>query len=428
MDSKEIGFVATWTSTSDWLRPRPLWLTYGAIVFGAALLLAGLHYLRTYRDPIVIQASKSPLSLLHQPLLRLPRASRVLKRAHRLDGTLATLGISDAQWTRTLTVALSPTSSVQHLIDLLGARHVNQIDPKTIRIELPPLRLRFGPHVAMAILDGPRVEPGQAQRLTETIRGAGMTSALLLDFTQAENASEGFADIARFAPVVLTPSAVRDLLLAKHPLRALEAEISKQRPLRELSPYRTAGGIEDATMFFGRGEELRHLADRDLQNAILVGSRQMGKSSLLKALRARLVTRDDVDVRYVVLSGADLMGPIAQSLDHRIPTNIQELQALVRGTKQRPVVWLIDEADEFAKADLTQTMPRPAPLCWALRAVAEEGTAYFVLSGFWGLFRAAVFDTNSPLRNFGELIRLGPLDETAARANHATHAIAWCQR
>jgi hypothetical protein len=51
---------------------------------------------------------------------------------------------------------------------------------------------------------------------------------------------------------------------------------------------------------------------------------------------------------------------------------------------------------------------------WALRALAEEGTTYFVLSGFWELFRAAVFIADSPIRNLGELIRLGPLDEDAA--------------
>ncbi len=414
-DSKEIGFVATWRSQSDWLRPRALWLTYVAIALGATVLLAGIYYLRVYRDPLVVQVGKSAPSLLQQPLRNLPKATRVLARARRLDGTLATLGLSDGQWNRALAVALSPISTLQHLTELLGARSVTQIDERTARIELPPLRLRFGPHVAIAVLEGARIEPGQAQRLVETIRESGVTSALVLDLTEAENAREVFAEIARFAPVVLGAAAIRDLFLAKHPLRALEGEISQQRPLRELSPYRTAGGVEDATMFFGRGEELRHLADRDLQNAVLVGARQMGKSSLLKALRARLETRGDVDVRYVVLSGADLMGPIAQALNHGTPTNIQEFQALVRGTKQRPMVWLIDEADEFAKADLAQTVPRPAPLCWALRAVAEEGTAYFVLAGFWGLFRAAVFDNSSPLRNFGELMRLGPLDAAAAR-------------
>jgi WD40 repeat protein len=415
VDSKEIGFVATWTSRAQWRsRLRP-WPTYLALALGFLLLLGAVFFFRVYRDPIVVQTATTPSSLLKQPLRNLPSASRALARARRLEGTLATLGISDEQWQRALAVAASPSSSVSSLIDLFGARLVSNIDAQTARIELPPLHLRFGPHVALAVLHGPRVEPGQAQRLAETLREGGVTSALLVDLTQAENAREAFADIARFAPVVISSNTLRDLLLAKHPLRALETAVAKQRPLRELSPYRTAGGVEDAAMFFGRSKELRDLADRDLQNAVLVGARQMGKSSLLKALRARLETRGDVEARYVVLSGADLMGPIAQTLGRSTPNNIQNLQALVRGTKQKPVVWLIDEADEFAKADLAQVSPRPAPLCWAMRAVAEEGTAYFVLAGFWGLFRAAVFDTNSPLRNFGELMRLGPLDPDAAR-------------
>jgi hypothetical protein len=415
-DSKEIGFVATWTYRSDWLRPRSPWVAYVAFALGFALLLAGIYYLRVYRDPIIVQTARNAASLLQQPLRSLPKASRVLTRVHRLESTLATLGISDEQWNRTLDVAQSPLTAVQHLTDILGARVVSTIESQTARIELPPLNLRFGPHVGIAVLDGKRIEPGQAQRLAETIRETGVTSALLVDLTQAENARDVFSEIARFAPVVLASNALRDLLFAKHPLRVLEVEISRQRPLVELSPYRTAGGVEDASMFFGRSDELRRLADRDLQNALLVGARQMGKSSLLKALRARLETRGDVEVRYVALSGADLMGPMAQQLERAVPSSVAEFQAMVRGTKQKPIVWLIDEADEFAKTDLAQTTPRLAPLCWALRAIAEEGSAYFVLAGFWGLFRAAVFDNNSPLRNFGELMRLGPLDAAAARS------------
>ena len=388
---------------------------YAAMGIGVALLLAGIYYLRVYRDPIIVQTAKNAQLLLKQPLRSLPKASRVLTRVHRLDSTLATLGISDEQWNRTLAVAQSPLTAVQHLVEVLGARVVSTIDTQTARIELPPLNLRFGPHVAIAVIEGKRIELGQAQRLVERIRESGVTSALLVDRTQTEAARDIFSDIARFAPVVLSSNTLRDLLFAKHPLRALEVEISKQRPLRELSPYRIAGGVEDANMFYGRSDELRRLADRDLQNALLVGARQMGKSSLLKALRARLETRGDVEVHYVALADADLMGPIAQQLERPVPSSVAEFQAMVRGTKHKPIVWLIDEADEFAKADLVQSTPRLAPLCWALRAVAEEGSAYFVLAGFWGLFRAAVFDNNSPLRNFGELMRLGPLDAAAAR-------------
>lgn len=406
----------TRAGVSDWLHSRPSWSLYGSLALVTAILLFGIYYLCVYRDAIIVQTAKSARSLLQRPLRSLPKASRVLTRVHRLGRTLATLDISDEQWNRTLAVAQSSLAVVQHLVEVLGARAVSTIDPQTAHIELSRLNLRFGPHVLLVVLSGKRIEPKQAQRLAETIHETGVASALLVDLTQAENAPEIFSNITGFAPVVISSNALRDLLLAKDPLRILELEISKQRPLRELSPYSTAGGVEDENMFFGRSDELRRLADHDLQNALLVGAKQTGKSSLLHALRARLEARGDVQVNYVTLSGPDIMGPIAEKLGRAMPSNSAEFEAMVRGTRQKPTVWLIDEADEFAKADLAETTLRPAPLCWTMRAMAEEGTAYFMLAGSWGPLRTAVLDNNGPLREFGELMRIGPLDATAAQS------------
>jgi hypothetical protein len=234
----------------------------------------------------------------------------------------------------------------------------------------------------------------------------------LLDLTESQNGRPLFAEVARFGGVVLSSDNLRDLVLADSPQAALEQFIAGQRPLREISPYRTAGGVEEAALFFGRAAELRKLADRDLQNAVLVGARQMGKSSLLKAVARRLATRKSIEVRYLVLASADLMDEIASALDQPRPPSIAAFQDLVRGSRQRPRVWLIDEADKFAAADAASA--QRSEVSWALRSLAEEGTTYFVLAGFWELFRSAVFSADSPIRNLGELVRLGPLDEDAA--------------
>src|SRR5262249_52069682 len=47
------------------------------------------------------------------------------------------------------------------------------------------------------------------------------------------------------------------------------------------------------------------------------------------------------------------------------------------------------------------------------RRLSEEGRAYFILAGYWDLYRAVTFDYKSPLRNFGEQMQLGTLDESA---------------
>src|SRR6185503_19611571 len=88
------------------------------------------------------------------------------------------------------------------------------------------------------------------------------------------------------------------------------------------------------------------------------------------------------------------------------------LADIAAGVPTKPRVWLIDEADDFIAADAKAGYP----VLQELRALAEEGRAYFVLAGFWELYRAVVLDEKQPLRNFGEHLRLEPLDARAALA------------
>lgn len=50
-----------------------------------------------------------------------------------------------------------------------------------------------------------------------------------------------------------------------------------------------------------------------------------------------------------------------------------------------------------------------------LRSLSEEGRCYFILAGFWGLYRATSFDYQSPIRNFAEVIQVGALEPEACR-------------
>jgi hypothetical protein len=372
-------------------------------------------FARVYRDPIVVAVSADPGALLRLPLSKLDYASRVLSRAGRLEGVLGRLRIGNERWRNAVAVSAAHDRALPNLAAALGAMRRGQLpDDAGWVLELSDMRLRFGPKVAVRVFRGPGVEPGDAQRLTATWRDLGLSGAMLLDLTESANVLAAFEPIARFSGVVLSPDDTRDILLAAHAVRALEAVVARQRPLREISPYRTAGGLEDDALFVGRAEELRKLADRDLQNGLLVGARQMGKSSLLKAVARRLSTRPHLEVYYRVLASNDLAAELASALGQPRPTTIAEFIELVRGTEERPRVWLIDEADSFARSDLLRTFPRPAPFSWAIRALAEEGSTYFVLAGFWQLFVSAIFNANSPLRNLGELMRLGPLDYESA--------------
>jgi WD40 repeat protein len=375
-------FLAKWTQESEWLRVEPLdWLVVLALLFVLLAVAAFAGF-----------------------AVRLWRCFYVPWREAQFTAeTLgATLGNAIGQ-TRDRKLGLSRV--LDALADLRDGH------TRVWEFTLPVLRLDFQNKTAITVLVGKQVVKAQVRRMTRMIRLPGPGSALLIDLTKKQNAREALYWTEEFAPVVLARSERREVLCAESPTRALEVVIANQRPLRELSPFRAAGGVDNPTMFFGRDAELKNLTDHLRQNVFLAGVRQMGKSSLLKALARRLAQRGDVEVLYLALGSPELMSAVAFELKQSAPESLEAFQAMVRGTKERPRVWLIDEADGFVMDDLK----RSGEVCWALRSLSENGVAYFVLAGFSETFLAANSEADSPLKNFGRVMQLGPLDGNAAR-------------
>jgi hypothetical protein len=86
-----------------------------------------------------------------------------------------------------------------------------------------------------------------------------------------------------------------------------------------------------------------------------------------------------------------------------------ELSARAAG---RGLLLLIDETDLFLRAEAAHGYPQLA----ALRALSEEGRCHFMLAGFWDLYEAVTLDFASPLRNFGDVIHIGGLEQDACLA------------
>ncbi len=162
-------------------------------------------------------------------------------------------------------------------------------------LALPPLRLRFARDTAVVVIDGTRLESGEAERRMADVfqDGRGPSQVLVLDRTQTQNALKVLQDVPRVRSVVVCTDRLRDILLAEEPVRLLETTISEQVAVSELSPYQVAGGVKLDNLFFGREREVRAIADRAVRNFLVVGQRQMGKSSLLLAVLRRLQARSD---------------------------------------------------------------------------------------------------------------------------------------
>lgn len=75
-------------------------------------------------------------------------------------------------------------------------------------------------------------------------------------------------------------------------------------------------------------------------------------------------------------------------------------------------VLLIDEVDDF----IHQESKNNYETLHILRNLSAEGHCYFILAGFWDLYQAIYADYHSPLKNFGETMRLGGLEAEACHA------------
>ncbi len=186
--------------------------------------------------------------------------------------------------------------------------------------------------------------------------------------------------------------------------------IADQLTLTQLSPYQLGGGVNRETIFFGRQEIIAHIMNRDPANYLVVSGRQLGKSSLLKALARRYHEHPAVSCHYLALASESLVPRLAAEL--RLPrvAGLEGIAAHVTGSDQR-FLCLIDEADKFVRTERDTDYP----VLDALRRMSEEGHAHFILAGFWELYEHAVLDYQSPLKNFAEIIPLGELEAEACR-------------
>jgi len=144
----------------------------------------------------------------------------------------------------------------------------------------------------------------------------------------------------------------------------------------------------------------------------MAGGRQVGKSTLLKAIERRYEDSPQVECVYLTLSSEVLVPRLASLLKLKRTDDAEmlatQLDDPIRKNGQR-FVFLIDEADRF----IAQEKSHDYAILNVFRRLSEEGNCTFILAGFWQLYQHAVLDYQSPIRNFGELLSVGELEKFA---------------
>jgi len=202
----------------------------------------------------------------------------------------------------------------------------------------------------------------------------------------------------------LSLQSLKTFLLTEGHTKILSKIFSSKMDRTLISPYQEEGQLRNESYFFGREKILHHIFHRELSNYFIVGARQIGKSSLLRALALKFKEREEVicipleDTRYLLKDMARALG-----LDRN--SSLEEIELFIMDSSDT-YLFLIDEVDEFVKSEKNNDYK----ILHAFRSLTQKRKAYFIMAGYYELFAQISFDYYSPIKNFGEVIRLGKLE------------------
>jgi hypothetical protein len=218
--------------------------------------------------------------------------------------------------------------------------------------------------------------------------------------------------------VFITRTDLETIISAQDPQTVLRRLVLGQVNLVNASPFIVRGPVTDQ-MFFGRENELYEIAEHIATSSyVLIGGRLMGKTSLLKCLeRVRLPAMGYSAFYHDCSYGGTSDDPAGEPRNNMVlePDTLEEralglAKHFGLDNVERPSIILLDEVDKLIVAD----RERGYPFFTKLRALANEGSCRFVLSGEHNL-RLELLQSDSPLYNFASEILIGRLEFGAVR-------------
>lgn len=375
-------------------------------------VIAGLLLL--FRHPLLGPVQLRPKRLLETALEDLPRLDRLLGLLGRRKATLRAAGISPEQWRQALDyVASEAEQRAQALALTIGAQcQVSwgwTLPGRVFEWKLPddvPVSLDR----CLVYLPAEHENEGRIVQHLRTTH-SGLDVMLVLLRRDQPQLLKYCADTANLC-VAVQSHEQSQWLLGGNPGDLLLRLLAAQLRLTRISPYQTRGGVVRASSFFGRDQLLARVLNREPANYLVVGGRQLGKSSLLKAVQRRLEDHPQMVCHYVSLRDHRLSPRLALQFELPAETPLDEIvRHIATHHTGKRLFLLIDEADQFFRDEAANGYPQLS----TLRALSEEGRCWFMLAGFWDLYAAAVLDYQSPLRNFGEVLTIGALEREACR-------------
>ncbi len=381
------------------------WYVYGLWALGVLVLLGLIVYYKRYKNPMVIKL-ETPKELMNLKPEELKEAKERLSKIGRFKNILSENSISSERYENALdfeslvyaqkaeNLAKRTFSKVTSLSESFYVLELND----DFSLNIKQFILFFSDKESLADMMGELKAIPQYR--TQTI-------LLLCDSSEVQE--QLYLERDKHEKLVLIePKTITQMLLAVDGAKVLADAFATQLALTQISPYKLGGGVEKSSMFFGRSEIVSHILGRENNNYVIIGSRQIGKSSLLKAIHREYENAGEKSY-YISLNVGDIVRGIAKALGLKT----RSLEELVNFMQQSDEVYifLIDEADKFIKDERASGYE----ILNSFRKLSEEGRCYFILAGFWELYQYAILDFQSPLKNFGEIMELGALEHDACR-------------
>ncbi len=391
------------------------WLT--AILLAAVLALLLMLALLAFADPRLAGLRAHPRRLRRQPVRDLPRLHRQLGWLRRRAASLAAAEIAPADWQEALAYAPADADARAQLLALrISARCTRSQGwslPGQVYEWLLPPTLPVALDRVLLYVPAIHVSARDLVRHLHALQTGQDVLLVVSNDVKWDAALLAYASDTANLCVCLDQVTQCEWLLHPAPQAVLVGLLARQLRITRISPYQTRGGVTRPAAFFGREQLLARVLNREPGNYLLVGGRQLGKTSLMKAIERRFAEHPRVHCQYFSLRDHRLGARLAAELECAADTPIEQLvSALADRAGQRRLLLLIDETDLFLREEARTGYTQLS----SLRSLSEEGRCHFMLAGFWDLYQATAIDYASPIRNFGEVITLGALEPEACTA------------
>nr|WP_295470414.1 AAA family ATPase [Mesorhizobium sp.] len=224
--------------------------------------------------------------------------------------------------------------------------------------------------------------------------------------------------------VVLSADGLESMARQQRPLARLMDAVLTQSDLTKVSPY-ILNNATPSRMFYGREREAATVLQTITTNSVaLLGSRRIGKTSLIRRLQVELAKGrfqpffGDCQTVRTWIDFADLAERhwgVALPPDFR-PGHLADLVDQLAKKGEGQVIIILDEIDQLLDWDQQHSADSvPEAFFRACRSLSQEGAAHFVFSGERRIANR-LWDPHSPHWNFCREVQLTQLDRDAATA------------